>query len=1023
MRKSLLLLFVLVILGSGYAQKVQKYVPVGSARIEVGDKYADQAGTVAVIPWNSNSDVAQVWALPSTGGTSGNTRLPGNTYKYQRTEYLITAAEMATSGFPSGYTIDAIGFLIATAGGTTQSGNFKVYLKNTTDVSYTLGSTWTTTGFTLASDIASWTVPITAGSYVVNFAGGAPFTYTGGGVYVAWEFSNPGTAGVTALGAYCNTTLTGGLYGSRSTTAMPTTLTVSDFRPATIFANNTLPPFVDVIGITNIYTTEKDPIPYGTPNKVGVRVANVSASAATFDLTVSVNSVPPVTYTQTGITLAATTGATYDFTGWIPTTLENVNITATATASPGETFLANNTKTIPVGVNNNLYSYCYSNTLQAAYGFTYPATGIWANKYHMTGAGTIPGANIYIYNAAAPNSGIGNAVYAVVLNSAGDIVAQSADLVLAAGNVNMINNFTFPTPPALLDEDFYVGLATPAGTAQWYPMGCMNEAPVRSGSFYEFDLTGGTPSASTLDVKYMIEAQVAGASLLAHDVGTLSLDMANVVTLGAYTPKATIKNYGSNTESFNVTMTIGAYTSTKFVSSLVSGASIQVTFDPWANSLGDYSVNVCTLLPGDLDATNDCKTQSVKVLNLNKQVYGYNSFVGSGTDPVGPTSFNLSTPGTLNSIANQSALPIANGGTWAMGTWYASITNTVAPYNLATINTTTGARTVIGDMGFSMNGLSYNPANGTMYGVTYNSVTSATDLYTIDLATGASTLVGSAAGVLLINLAINNAGVCYSVDLSSDNLGTVNLTTGAFTVVGPIGFNANYAQDMEFDRESGELFIAAYGTTGWLGWVNQATGATMKIGDFEGGAEVTGFAIPYVYIPPFTTVLGVVTGEESTCYDATNTITVAGTGTYTVDAGGSATFIAGQKVSFLPGTVISNGAYMHAYISSGSYCGGPVAKSVTTGVQQPTQPSLEQANFTIFPNPTNGNFTLVQKGDRQYGNVKVEIYSMRGDKVLTSQMIGEKTHEFMTSDLPVGLYFVKVVADDYTETIKLIRSR
>jgi hypothetical protein len=38
-------------------------------------------------------------------------------------------------------------------------------------------------------------------------------------------------------------------------------------------------------------------------------------------------------------------------------------------------------------------------------------------------------------------------------------------------------------------------------------------------------------------------------------------------------------------------------------------------------------------------------------------------------------------------------------------------------------------------------------------------------------------------------------------------------------------------------------------------------------------------------------------------------------------------------------------------------------------------------------------------------------------------MIGEQKHEFMTAALPAGLYFVKVVADDYAETIKLIKTQ
>jgi hypothetical protein len=1023
MKKTLLFLFVLMMSLYTIGQKTM-VAPTGIN--DEGTRVLTDAQSVpgpAII--NTQTDAINVWALPSTNSTSPNSRIPRNTtVRYQREEYLILPSEMAACGFPNGADITSIGFLIQAAGVGTQTGTLTIYLKNTNDVSYTLGSNWTTTGFTTVCNNGAFTVPIALGAYDIPFVGGSSFTYTGGGLYVAWEFSNPaGTLGTTSLVAYCNTSQTTLCYGYQSATAQGTALAVTAYRPATALGNSTL---IDVLSVTNIYTTEKDPIPYGVPNKVGVRVSNVSAASATFDLTFSTNSTPPYTITQTGITLAANSSATYNFTGWSPTTQENVNVTGSVTIAAGENFTTNNTRTIPIVVNNNLYSYCNNFALQAAYGFTYPATGIWANKYHMTGAGTITGANIYIYSSATPaNSGIGNAVYAVVLNSLGAIVAQSADMVLATGNVNMIDNFTFPTPPPFLDEDFYVGLATTAGTAQWYPMGCMTEAPVRSGAFYEFDLAGGTPAASTLDVKFMIEAQVTGATLAAHDVGTLSIDIPNVVSLGVYSPKATIKNFGANPESFNVTMTIGAgYTSTQSVVSLASGASQQVTFAPWTNSLGDYSVNVCTALAGDLDATNDCKTQSVKVLDLNKQVYGYLAFKGTGTDPVGPTTFNLSTPGTLNSLADQSLLQFVNGGTWAMNTWYGTVYNTVAPFDFVTINPLTGSRTVIGDMGLAMSGLSYNTASGIMYAVAYNSTTTSTDLYTLNLATGVPILVGSAAGVQLINLAINSSGNCYAVDITADNLGMVNLATGAFTVVGPIGFNANYAQDMEFDRQTGELYMAAQSlTSGWLAWVNQATGATVKIGDFEGGGEITGFAIPYPYIQPEITVTGTVTGEESNCYNASNTITVAGASPFTLESGGSAIFIAGQKISYMPGTTIQNGAYMHGYIST-TYCDGIApAMPVAVAGQSETPISFDQAFFTLYPNPTNGNFTIVQKGDMQYGNVKVEVYGMHGDQVLSAQMIGEKTHEFITADLPAGLYFVKVVADDYVETIKLVKTR
>jgi len=832
--------------------------------------------------------------------------------------------------------------------------------------------------------------------------------------------------------------------------------------------------------------------------------------------------------------------------------------------------VANNSLTVFSTVNTNLFSYSFGTpVVNSNYGYTYPGFGIFSAKYTMHGSGIVTGANLLI---GGSTTATGNTISAVVLNSAGAIVAQSGLYTILSTDLQTLKNFTFPVPPSFSNEIFYVGMLTTAGTAQHYPMGLTAEIPQRGATFYSFGAVGGTPSEFTYNYKMGIEVQVAPAVLVAHDAGTVSIDLARVITPGTVSPKATVRNFGANPESFNVTMTIGAsYTSTKTVSSLASATSVQVTFDPWTNSVGDNTINVCTQLVGDLDGTNDCKTQGVKVMVLNKQVYGYVAYAGSGTDPVGPTTFNLSTPGILNSLANQSALQFVNGGTWANGLWYGSVYNTVAPYQLITLNPATGARTVIGDMGTYMNGLSYNPANNTLYGV------DATSLYSIDMTNAETALIGTNTGSInMINLAINSTGQAFAVDVTSDVLGSVNLTTGIFTTIGPIGFNANYAQDMEFDRETGDLFMTAEDlSSGWLGWVNQATGAVLKIGDFEGGAEITGFAIPYQVAAPLAidgtvtnvscygsasgaintttsggtspygylwsngettssataltagaytvtvtdansltttgswvvtqptnlilsafptdatcptatdgsidlTVIGgtpgwsyvwsnssisedisgllpgiytvtvtdanncqktgswtvgqlnfvcgniSVTGDVSStvCYNASTAIVVAGGATtFTVIApSGSATFISGSQINYLPGTWVQNGGYMWGKIST-IYCSKSPAMPEVAASKEDVPFSLDLASFSLYPNPTNGNFTIVQKGDRNFGNVNVVVYSMRGDKVLTSQMIGEKKHEFGTSALPAGLYFVKVVADDYTETIKLIKTR
>ncbi len=326
-----------------------------------------------------------------------------------------------------------------------------------------------------------------------------------------------------------------------------------------------------------------------------------------------------------------------------------------------------------------------------------------------------------------------------------------------------------------------------------------------------------------------------------HDVGISSVNPVDVYQPGTTSPVVTVCNFGGNTETFTVTLTIGSYTSTKTVTAMAATTTQQVTFDPWTAVNGNYTFSVSTTMSGDQDASNNTVTKPIRVMALNKQVYGYTTF--STTDN-GPITFNLATPGTITEIVNE--YPVVTypaSGTWANGTWYATIYAAAAPYNLVTFDPATGARTVIGNMGVNINAMSYNTANSTMYGAGWDGTNSL--LYTINLSTGTATLVGTIGTRLIINMAINNAGVCYVTDLTNSLLGTLNLTTAAFTSVGSIGFTASYAQDMEFDRETNELYMAAYGSTGQLRWVDQSTGNTLLIGNFQGGAEVTGFAIPY----------------------------------------------------------------------------------------------------------------------------------------------------------------------------------
>ncbi|MCX6277089.1 MAG: T9SS type A sorting domain-containing protein [Bacteroidetes bacterium] len=128
-------------------------------------------------------------------------------------------------------------------------------------------------------------------------------------------------------------------------------------------------------------------------------------------------------------------------------------------------------------------------------------------------------------------------------------------------------------------------------------------------------------------------------------------------------------------------------------------------------------------------------------------------------------------------------------------------------------------------------------------------------------------------------------------------------------------------------------------------------------------------------------------------------------------------------IIYLPGTTVSEGAYMHGYITlTNEYCGSlalPLV-AVKTGTEENPAVSAKPA-FRVYPNPTAGTFTIEQQNDRTIENLKVEIYSMLGKRIMSDDVIGEKKHQFILGDVPTGIYLVRIMAGEKVETIKLIK--
>jgi len=114
----------------------------------------------------------------------------------------------------------------------------------------------------------------------------------------------------------------------------------------------------------------------------------------------------------------------------------------------------------------------------------------------------------------------------------------------------------------------------------------------------------------------------------------------------------------------------------------------------------------------------------------------------------------------------------------------------------------------IGGGGVGLNGLTYDPTSGKVYGC------SSSDLFEIDPYTGAQEVIGFFnIGTTMTEIACDADGVMYGWDVKfSGNsiLYTINKETGEATPIGSMGMTLLYAQDGDFCRECDILYLAAF---------------------------------------------------------------------------------------------------------------------------------------------------------------------------------------------------------------------
>ncbi|MEZ4767459.1 MAG: hypothetical protein R2844_03430 [Caldilineales bacterium] len=212
---------------------------------------------------------------------------------------------------------------------------------------------------------------------------------------------------------------------------------------------------------------------------------------------------------------------------------------------------------------------------------------------------------------------------------------------------------------------------------------------------------------------------------------------------------------------------------------------------------------------------------------------------------------------TLNNFLAQNVIGPQFGALFAMDFNADATTMYAIDYytnDFGTLDLNTGAFNVFGSSvplaGQSWTGLTIDPLTNEAYASSCDITTSA--IYSIDLGTGAATLIGTTTDApCLIDIAIGPSGVMYGNDIVTDSIYTVNRNTGAVSYVGLTGYDANYAQGMDFDNDDGTLYVFLWNwdTFGTIyGTVNLATGAVTPLAysdyEYEGAVQNTSYCAP-----------------------------------------------------------------------------------------------------------------------------------------------------------------------------------
>jgi len=294
-----------------------------------------------------------------------------------------------------------------------------------------------------------------------------------------------------------------------------------------------------------------------------------------------------------------------------------------------------------------------------------------------------------------------------------------------------------------------------------------------------------------------------------------------------------------------------------------------------------------------------------------------------------------------------------------------------------------------------------------MYGIIAQS-SLGSNLYKINLETGAMTEVGMLGGKLSGMLACSPQGNLYIIDSKCD-LYSVNKNTAAVTLVGSTVEEMYwYKQSFAFDKTSGRLFwvTSNYEAECKLLEVDPTTGIVFDRGNIGNNSGITGlFILPDEAPQQFTVTVSA---------NPANAGTVTGGGTFY--QGESVTVTASANTGFKFVNWTENGSEVS---TDNNYSFNIVSnRTLTANFEDSLGISNElPSGLNIYPNPVSNKLKIVRSAN---DNAQIEIYNTTGIKIETLEMKGKEI-EINFADKQSGIYFLRLIEDKNVSTIRLIK--